>query len=379
MSKILEKRKLCIGLVRRLTDEAGSFTVQDIIFETGLPRSTVQDWVKRLLEEQQIELVESASGRKPARYVFRLRRGLPVSACKRIFTTVDVARGIGEVYHHCSSEGAVMFCAFAHKKSGGAIISTRYEGLMLRERFRLGGTHREVVNGLRSPVVVERVDLRGGNVIQTLRAFGGPAHSLTETMKNAKGVLRVELEDKGTYTEGRVFTEPLEHLTIGIDDTDTEEAGATWALSLSLLDHLGESVEKISHKVAMLNPHIKYKTAGNVVSFIEIAVDPAKYDEVVSRCVSFLKRTTLSENTAIAVLRGLYIPSGLIDFANRVRTKEVKIDDALKTAEKCGVEVFEVTGEMGIIGALAGLAFFESHPDVLMNANTKIQKGVLFP
>nr|MDO8090513.1 hypothetical protein [Candidatus Sigynarchaeota archaeon] len=378
MSKILEKRKLCIGLVRRLTDEVGSFTVQDIIFETGLPRSTVQDWVKRLLEEQQIELVESASGRKPAKYAFRLRRGLPFSACKRIFTTVDVAHGIGEIYHHCSSEGAVMFCAFTHKKSGGAIISTRYEGLMLRERFRLGETHRGEVSGQHSSVVVERVDLRGGNVIQTLRAFGGPAHSLTETMKKAKGVLRVELEDKGTYTEGRVFTEPLEHLTIGIDDTDTEEAGATWALSLSLLDHLGESVEKISHKVAMLNPHIKYKTAGNVVSFIEIAIDPAKYDEVVSRCVSFLRRTTLSENTAIAVLRGLYIPSGLIDFANRVRTEEVKIDDALKTAEKCGAEVFEVTGEMGIIGALAGLAFFESHPDVLMNANTKIQKEVLF-
>ncbi|MEM2144260.1 MAG: hypothetical protein QW279_02785 [Candidatus Jordarchaeaceae archaeon] len=369
MSKILEKRKLCIGLVRRLTNDFGSFTVQDIIFETGLPRSTVQDWIKRLLDEQQISLVESASGRKPARYAFRLRPSLPYSACKRIFTTIDTSHKIGEIYHNCSSEGAVMFCAFTHKKAEGAIISTRYEGLMLREKFRLGSSFQNKIDKpIGASVVVERVDLCGDKVVQTLKAFGGPAHSLTETMKNAKGVVRVELEDKGGYTEGRIFTEPLEHVTIAIDDTDTEEAGATWALSLSLLDHLGESVEKISHKVVMLNPNIKYKTAGNAASFLEIAIDSSKYDEIINRSISFLRVNTLSENTAVTVLRGLNIPNELKKFANEVRTKEVKISDALNTAKKCGIDFFEVTGERGIIGAMASLAFFESSSEVLMNA-----------
>nr|MDO8079952.1 hypothetical protein [Candidatus Freyarchaeota archaeon] len=373
MSKILEKRKLCIGLVRRLTDEVGSFTVQDIIFETGLPRSTVQDWVRRLLEEQQIDLVESASGRKPARYAFRLKPSLPYSACKRIFTTIDTAREIGEIYHNCSSEGAVMFCAFTHKKAEGVITSTRYEGLMLREKFRLGSTlQKKIDKPTGSSVVVERVDLCGDKVVQTLKAFGGPAHSLTETMKNAKGVLRVELEDKGSYTEGRIFTDPLEHLTIGIDDTDTEDAGATWALSLSLLDHLGESAEKISHKVVMLNPNIKYKTAGNAASFLEIAIDPTKYDEIINKSINFLRTTTLSENTAVTVLHGLKIPNELKKFANNVRAKEVKSSDALKTAKKCGIDVFEVTGKMGIIGAVASLAFFESNSEVLMDASASL-------
>ncbi|MFB0563159.1 MAG: hypothetical protein ACETWM_18315 [Candidatus Lokiarchaeia archaeon] len=373
MSKILEKRKLCIGLVRRLTDEVGSFTVQDIILETGLPRSTVQDWMRRLLEEKQIDLVVSASGRKPARYAFRLKRSLPFSACRRIFTTIDKVHGIGEIYHHCSSEGAVMFCAFTHKKAGGAINSTRYEGLMLREKFRLGDTPQREVTKQRGPsVVVERVYLCGDKVVQTLKAFGGPAHSLTETMKNAKGVLSVELDDKGSYTEGRIFTNALEHLTIGIDDTDTEDAGATWSLSLSLLDHLGEDVEKISHKVVMLNPNIRYKTAGNAVSFIEIALDPNKYDELINKCINFLTKTTLSENTAIAVLHGLHIPNDLIEFANKVRAKEVKISEALKAAKKCNIEVFEVTGKRGIVGAVAGLAFFESNPDVLMDESVSL-------
>lgn len=373
MSKILEKRKLCIGLVRRLTDEVGSFTVQDIIFETGLPRSTVQDWMRRLLEEQQIDLIASASGRKPARYAFKLKRSLPFSACKRIFTTIDKVHGIGEIYHHCSSEGAVMFCAFTHKKAGGAITSTRYEGLMLREKFRLGDIlKREIPKQGGPSVVVERVDLCGDKIVQTLKAFGGPAHSLTETMKNAKGVLCVELEDRGSYTEGRIFTDALEHLTIGIDDTDTEESGATWALSLSLLDYLGESVEKISHKVVMLNPNIKYKTAGNAVSFIEIAIDPTKYNDIIDTCISFLSKTTISENTAIAVLRGLYIPNKLIKFANRVRAKDVRISDALKTAKECDIEVFEVTGKRGIVGAVASLAFFESNPDVLMDHSASL-------
>jgi methanogenesis imperfect marker protein 11 len=373
MSKILEKRKLCIGLVRRLTDEVGSFTVQDIIFETGLPRSTVQDWMRRLLEEQQIDLVEGASGRKPARYSFRSKPSLPYSACKRIFTTIDPAHEIGEIYHSCSSEGAVMFCAFTHKKAEGAITCTRYEGLMLREKFQLGRTlQKEIDKPTGSSVVVERVDLQGDKVVQTLKAFGGPAHSLTETMKNAKGVLRIELEEKEGYTEGKIFTDPLEHLTIGIDDTDTEDAGATWALSLSLLDHLGESVEKISHKVVMLNPNIKYKTAGNAASFLEIAIDPSKYDEIINKSIDFLKTTTLSENTAVAVLHGLNIPNELKKFANSVRAEEVKIDDALKTAEKCEIDVFEVTGKMGIVGAVASLAFFESNANILMDASANL-------
>ncbi|MEX2723892.1 MAG: hypothetical protein Q6367_008360 [Candidatus Freyarchaeota archaeon] len=375
MSKILEKRELCVGLVRRLTEEFGSFTVQDVISETGLPRSTVQDWIRRLLDEQQINLVESPSGRKPARYAYRAKLGLPFSACKRIFTTVDKIHGIGEIYHQCSSEGAVMFCAFTHKKAGGAITSTRYEGLMLRERFRLGEKLTEKFDKqLGTSVVVERVDLRGDQIVQTLKAFGGPAHSLTETMRNAKGVLRVEFEDKGNYTEGRIFTKPLEHLTLGIDDTDTEEEGATWALSLSLLDYLSENVEKISHKVVMLNPNIKYKTAGNAVSFIEIAADPKKYQEIVSSSVDFLKKRTLSEDTAIAVLRGLEIPKELIDFANKVRAKEVEIGEALEVAQKCGIEIFEVTGKRGIVGAVASLAFWESKPDILMDASTSIQE-----
>ncbi|MGQ9722681.1 MAG: hypothetical protein ACUVXA_15325 [Candidatus Jordarchaeum sp.] len=373
MSKILEKRKLCIGLVRRLTDEVGSFTVQDIILETGLPRSTVQDWIRRLLEEQQIDLIISPSGRKPAKYAYSVKLGLPYSACKRIFSTVDRIHRVGEIYHHCSSEGAVMFCAFTHKRAGGAITSTRYEGLMLREKFRLDGKQeREVINRGGASVVVERVDLYGDKVVQKLKAFGGPAHSLTETMKNARGVLSVELEDKGSYTEGRIFTNALEHLTIGIDDTDTEDAGATWALSLSLLDHLGESVEKISHKVVMLNPDIKYKTVGNAASFIEIAIDPSRHDEILNKCTTFLSKTTISENTAIAILSGLVIPGELIKFANKVRVKEVKIAEALKTAKVCGIEVFEITGKMGAIGAVASLAFFESNPNILMNPNTSL-------
>ncbi|MEM3586890.1 MAG: hypothetical protein QXO71_06150 [Candidatus Jordarchaeaceae archaeon] len=373
MSKILEKRKLCIGLVRRLTDEHGSFTVQDIIIETGLPRSTVQDWIRRLLEEQQICLLENASGRKPARYAFKLRPSLPYSACKRIFTTVDIAHGIGEIYHNCSSEGAVMFCAFTHRRAGSAIISTKYEGLMLREKFRLGDSfEKKIDNSTGSSVVVERVDLYDGKIVQTVKAFGGPAHSLTETMRNAKGVLCIELEDKGSYTVGRIFTEPLEHLTIGIDDTDTEEDGATWALSLSLLNHLDENIEKISHKIVVLNPNIKYKTAGNVASFLEIAVDPLKYNEIIDKSINFLEKNTLSENTAFAVLHGLKIPDEVKKFANEVRTKEVKISDAKKIAEKCGIEIFEVTGERGIVGAVASLAFFESDSEVLMNVTANL-------
>jgi len=370
LSKVLRRRALCLRLVRSLTLKNGSFTIQDVVDETGLPRTTVQDWIRRLVDEGLVAVVEEAVGRKPARYIYVEREVFPYQACKRIFTSVDLDNGLVEIYHECSSEGAVIFCAFKHSKAGGAILESRYEGPFLRELAVLG-EEREVASG--ASMAVEKVEVSGGKVLQTIRAVGGPAHALTETMMFAQGVRELRVEQREGYVRGVIATDCLEHLTIGIDDTDTAESGATWALALSLLKSLEGFVEGISHKVVLLNPNVKYKTAGNAASFIEVAAPSDRVSSLVSKVISIVENETYSDNTAIAVLKGLTIPDELKVFANRVRRMEVTVEEAEEVAKRAGINVYEVTGRRGIIGAIASLAFFRSPPEVLMNPDASLQ------
>ncbi len=356
-------------MIRNLTLKKGSFTIQDIVEETGLPRTTVQDWVKRLASEGLVVIVEDAVGRRPARYAYVEREAFPYQACKRIFTTVDLDSQLVEIYHKCSSEGAVIFCAFKHLKAGGPILETRYEGTVLRELAVLG-EKRKVTPGV--SMAVEKVEVIDDKVFQTVRAVGGPAHALTETMRYARGVRELNITLKGEYVEGIIVTDRLEHLTIGVDDTDNLESGATWALALSLLKSLEGLAEGISHKVVLLNPTVKYRTVGNAASFIEVAVAPDKMSTLISKAISSVEKETYSENTAIAVLRGLTVPGELKSFANKARKKEVALREAEEVARRVGVGVYEVTGRRGIIGAVASLAFFRSPPEVLMNPSAMV-------
>jgi tRNA(Ile2) C34 agmatinyltransferase TiaS len=99
-------------------------------------------------------------------------------------------------------------------------------------------------------------------------------------MALAEGVCRVEASPAGGIVEGNVWTKALVHVTIGIDDTDAREGGATYALALALLAHVSrmKGVLPVAHHVAMLNQGVFQKTAGNSSSFIELGVEPQKIE-----------------------------------------------------------------------------------------------------
>ncbi|MFA7152375.1 MAG: helix-turn-helix domain-containing protein [Methanoregulaceae archaeon] len=73
--------------MRSCTLEQGSFTVTDIQEAAGVPRSTAQDWINRLIDEGCVVLRDRKQGRIPARYA--ATSAMPQSACRKIFTTVD--------------------------------------------------------------------------------------------------------------------------------------------------------------------------------------------------------------------------------------------------------------------------------------------------
>lgn len=350
MSRVLERRRLLLSLMRQVTLEQGSFGIAEIAGRTSLPRSTVQDWVKRLVAEGCVAAQTDSRGRHGARFV--AISAMPRSTCRRVFTTVDGDEVA--IFHKCLSSACAGFCAHHHRVAGGVVRSVERDGNLLRETGRLGRTPVEI--GLYPHSAVGVVGLRRETdlVVQELLSIGGPAYSLSEMIAHADGVLEVRIDRNDSLVRAEVVTRGLTHLLIGIDDTDTPGGGATFALALALLQHLAvlEGVQPIGHRVVMLDPSVEGRTAGNACSYLELAVDEEARSRVEEHAVRFVGDEAFSQEWGVAIREGFRIPPTLLEYSKRARTGTVTLDEAMRTAEETGARLF---GGRGAIGALAAI------------------------
>lgn len=370
MSRVLERRKEYLRLMRQMTLEKGFFTVVDVAEATNTPRSTVQDWVNRLIEEGCVVITEEQRGRHPARYA--ASSVMPESACRRVFTTVDGNEV--EIYHECMSGGCAAFCEFHHARAGGPLQSVRRDGTLLRERAAIG--RREVAVGLDPAPAVGIIGVYhdGDYIRQQIRCIGGPAYSLTDMLSLAEGVCEVTVHRQGAVVEGEVVTRALTYVAIGLDDTDTETEGATFALALALLQHLAEldGVMPIGHRVAMLNPRFEPRTAGNSCSYIELAVEPDLVPQIEEVAVRFVADEAVSLEWGIAVRPGFRVPGALRAYGRSARESVLTRDVAKETAERFGAHLH---GGRGVIGALAAVALIGLPHDVLLDPKRDVCTG----
>jgi tRNA(Ile2) C34 agmatinyltransferase TiaS len=174
-------------------------------------------------------------------------------------------------------------------------------------------------------------------------------------MARAEGVTRVDTHQNGHIVEGDVWTRAMNHVTIGIDDTDSKEGGATFALALALLSYVTriKGVLPISHHVAMLNQDVYAKTAGNSASFIEVAVVPDRFDELTEKVLRFVADESLSREWGVAIRNGLGVPDGLREYGRLVREQVITRTVAEATAERFGISLIGGTGVIGALGAVA--------------------------
>jgi hypothetical protein len=367
MSSVLEHRRSYLRMMRQFTLDRGFFTVTQIQKSAAIPRSTAQDWVSRLLKEGCVILLEEKRGRSAARYA--AISAMPSSTCRRIFTTVDGDRVA--IYHDCMSGACAAFCGHHHRLAGGVLSGIERDGTLLREDAALG--LQEIAVGLAplSAVGVCGVERKGDAIVQHIRCIGGPAYSLSDMMARAEGVVQVESRHKGHIVEGKVRTHALKQVTIGVDDTDSKDGGATFALALALLNHLGRSpgILPISHHVVMLNPAVFSKTAGNSASFIELAVQPESFSGLMEKITRFVADESLSHEWGIAIRSGLGLPEGLREYGQMARSTVISRPLAEATAERFGVSL---AGGNGVIGALAAIALTGLPYDVLLDPAREI-------
>lgn len=179
----------------------------------------------------------------------------------------------------------------------------------------------------------------------------------------ADGVKYIELiKSGGGSKEGRatVVTPKLEKVVIGVDDTDVKDAGATWTMAHNLgVELKSEGFEYIDHIIVQLYPHNPHKTQNCVSIALTFAVETSKKDDLIKRAIEILKRDTLSDKTAIAILEGLEIPEKLRQYSIATKSGMMDVETAEATAKDLGIELISVTGEQGKVGALAALGLYD--------------------
>jgi methanogenesis imperfect marker protein 11 len=294
---------------------------------------------------------------------------------QRFLTMVDREKGIAEIIETCAVRGTIEWDAVNRCRAGGAIQWCEVEGTSMTMRARLG----------ESPIKFGPTDIEyGGQGLEAVIVDGDTVHTrwagcggaglgVAACLTQAPGVLHAiyptedDLKVGGARANRVELVSPLyEKITIGIDDTDNKEGGATWVLALkaSKLAAAIEGVESLNLRLIQLFPKSPHKTTNCVSSAITFAVRPGSVNALVDSIVAAVKAETRSKKTGIAVYRGIGISPALNEFGWEIKKRLVSVDAVEQNARGTGVEFIDLfENREGRIGALAAIALSEERTE----------------
>jgi len=284
---------------------------------------------------------------------------------KRLITLVDERAGRAKIYEECLAQGPVEWDAVNRLRARGVVEHVEVHGSTLvmdtrlgEGRVRFGPASRE-----RGGQALRSVIVKHGRVETTWVGLAGASVGVGACLPQAEGVEKVEYLSKseiggGREVEVRITTPAHHRLILGIDDTDTKEKGATWVLGLNLARQMPHGLF-MSHKIVQLNPHAPQKTTNCAATGVSFAVRPGDARRAVEWAKEFVAKNTYSDQTCMAVFEGLNIPKGLERYGTMAKRKILSIHDAEHGAEQAGVEIVEITGRRGSIGAVAAIGCFD--------------------
>lgn len=220
-----------------------------------------------------------------------------------------------------------------------------------------------------APIGIKQVSVNNTEIKIFYSGLGGGGVSAAYCRGLAKGVKRIEIihEAGGNqHGEAIIILPRYHHLIIGIDDTDNEKEGATYALAhnIALSINDDKNIRYISHVNTQLYPENPAKTKNCMSTSIGLLIKPSLENKVINFFIKELKEKTLSKNTAIVVLRGFFIPKKLKLFSRRLRTKFfADLPYIKKLIKELNLEYHIITGEKGLIGALGAVSMHDN-PDL---------------
>ena len=284
---------------------------------------------------------------------------------KRLITMVDEKTNRAKIIEECCAQGPVEWDAVNRLRAKGVVEHVEVHGTTLIMDAKVG--EGEVKFGPASRdtggQALKSLVINGDKVETTWIGLAGASVGVGACLPQAEGVEKAEfLSDSlvggSKKVEIRITTPLHKRMIVGIDDTDTKEKGATWVLGLKMAREMPHGVF-LSHKIVQLNPHAPQKTTNCASTAVSFAVRPDDKKKAVSWAEEFVRNNTYSDQTSIAVFEGLEIPRKLVRYGADAKETILSIHDAEHIGRQCGVDLIEVTGERGSIGAVAAIGCFE--------------------
>lgn len=295
-----------------------------------------------------------------------------ISPHRKVTVAVDTKAGVAEIIEeHARGTclGGAAWSLYHYTKNSDIIYWSKREGPMIFYKVHLSRmqTAAKLVASY-DPAAIESVIIDGDRVKVTYSGLAGAGvAALSRGM--ADGVEGVEVSNYGGGKKiGRatLIVPKKEKLVIGVDDTDTAEEGATWSLVNELAVEISsklQGVDYLEHAIVQLFPQNPFKTQNCVAVAVSFAAPPGSRRKIIKAFQEKLAEHTLSKETGMAVFRGIDIPQSLKDYAAKAKSSMVTVDDAKAAAKDAGVETISITGERGLIGAVASIAYMET-PDI---------------
>jgi len=284
---------------------------------------------------------------------------------KRLITMVDEKLGKAKVFEECCAQGPVEWDAVNRLRAKGVVEHVEVTGTTLIMDARVGDGEVKFGPASRDTggQALKSLFIKNGKVETTWIGLAGASVGIGACLPQAEGVEKVEylgdeLVGGSRKVEIRLTTPLHRRVIIGIDDTDTKEKGATWVLGLKLAREMPHGVF-LSHKIVQLNPHAPQKTTNCASTGVAFAIEPDKIKAAVDWARDFVAKSTYSDQTCMAVYEGLEIPKRLVKYGANAKETILSIHDAEHAAGEHGVEIIEVTGRRGSIGAVAAIGCFD--------------------
>ena len=285
--------------------------------------------------------------------------------CQGFFTMVDEENGVAQIVEKCISRGPVEWDIVNRKRTGGVLKDIRAEGVTIimdtiigEAPIKFGPVSSEMGGQGISSLIV-----KGDRVHTKWVGLAGATVGIGVCIPQSRDVIETIYQDDfkiggGHSLEVEIVTPKMVRVIIGVDDTDTKEKGATWVMMMKL-GRDSPVGRYLDQKIIQLNPKVPNKTTNCCSTAVAFAVKEDEIEKLVDFAKQYIKENSYSSDTVMTVYKGLKIPKELEEFGWSAKRTIYQVDDALRVAEKCGVQVIEITGKRGTIGAVAAIGCFD--------------------
>jgi len=299
----------------------------------------------------------------------KLGKGL----CKSYLTIVDEERGIAEIFEKCRARGCAEWSLMHRLRSSELIKQGWVEGKTLIVRTMIGTGNVDLKAGTHG---LKSVEVAGDNVYTTWYTKG--YQEILKCLPQARGVIKSIFypEDEGRIT---IVTPRYTKLVVGIDDTG--EKTETWMCTFKAAFSLATEMKLLllAHRIFQANKDVPWKTSFNCSSVVVFAVPPwTSISDVINGFIEKLKEYVSSQNACAVFFKGIVVPRLIKEFGDMVKMEIVDEFEAAKLAKRFGLVVAEITGRRGVIGALAGVGYYDRGVDCTAFSSDRAMEKVRF-